>query len=32
MTISVKTSTTDQLLAIAGSFGLYLTAADAASF
>src|SRR5437879_2403080 len=32
MTISVKTPTTDQLLAIAGSFGLHLTAADAASF
>ena len=32
MTISVKTPTTDQLLAIAGSFGMHLTAADAASF
>ena len=32
MTISVKTPTTDQLLAIASSFGLHLTAADAASF
>ena len=32
MTISVKSPTTDQLLAIAGSFGMHLTAEDAASF